>query len=65
MWDKLNYIHFNPIRAGVVEKAQHYLYSSASNYVEGKGLVNVELIDHPIIDTHKPNELGKYGNYDE
>ena len=65
MWDKLNYIHFNPIRTGIVEKAQHYLYSSASNYVEGKGLVNVELVDHPIVNTHKPNELGKYGNYDE
>ena len=65
MWDKLNYIHFNPIRTGIVEKAQHYLYSSASNYVEGKGLVNVELVDHPIVNTHKPNELGKYGNYDD
>ena len=65
MWDKLNYIHFNPIRTGIVEKAKHYLYSSASNYVEGKGLVNVELVDHPIVNTHKPNELGKYGNYDD
>jgi hypothetical protein len=36
MWDKLNYIHLNPIRAGIVEKAQHYIYSSASNYVNDK-----------------------------
>ena len=32
MGDQLNYIPFNPIRAGWVEKAHHYLYSSASNY---------------------------------
>ena len=26
---KLNYIHANPVRAGIVEKAEDYLYSSA------------------------------------
>ena len=31
---KLDYIHFNPVRAGLVEKAQDYRYSSASNYLE-------------------------------
>lgn len=57
MWDKLNYIHLNPIRAGIVEKAQHYIYSSASNYVNNKGLLNVELADNPIIDVTKKNEF--------
>jgi len=65
MWDKLNYIHLNPIRAGIVEKAQHYIYSSASNYTTGKGLVNVELADNPVINTSKTNEFWKYSNYDE
>ena len=65
MWDKLNYIHLNPIRAGIVEKTQHYIYSSASNYTTGKGLVNIELADSPLIDTTKTNELWKYSNYDE
>lgn len=65
MWDKLNYIHLNPIRAGIVEKAQHYIYSSASNYVTGKGLLEVELADTPIIDVTKKNEFWKYNNYDE
>lgn len=65
MWDKLNYIHLNPIRAGIVEKAQHYIYSSASNYVNNKGLLNVEMADNPIIDVIKKNEFWKYNNYDE
>ena len=65
MWDKLNYIHLNPIRAGLVEKAQHYIYSSASNYLTGKGLLQVELADNPIIDVTKRNEFWKYNNYDE
>jgi putative transposase len=29
---KLNYIHQNPVRAGLVSEASAYLYSSASNY---------------------------------
>jgi putative transposase len=29
---KLNYIHNNPIEAGLVEKAEDYLYSSAKDY---------------------------------
>lgn len=30
LWSKLDYIHLNPVRAGLVEKASHYKYSSAS-----------------------------------
>jgi len=37
MWSKLDYIHLNPVRAGIVEKASHYSYSSASNYVNNEG----------------------------
>ena len=29
---KLNYIHMNPVRAGIVEKPEDYLFSSAWNY---------------------------------
>jgi REP element-mobilizing transposase RayT len=32
---RLNYIHQNPVRAGIVEKAEDYLYSSARNYCKG------------------------------
>lgn len=55
LWTKVNraafrYIHMNPVRAGIVSKASEYLYSSASNYVHGKGLINFELPSNPIID---------------
>lgn len=29
---KLNYIHNNPVIAGIVNDAEHYIYSSASAY---------------------------------
>ncbi|MBP6431731.1 MAG: transposase [Ferruginibacter sp.] len=41
---RLNYIHQNPVRAGIVEEQQHYLYSSAKDYCRMKGLVKVELV---------------------
>lgn len=50
---------------GWVEKAHHYLYSSASNYVTGKGLLEIELADQPIVDTTKTSEFWKYNNYEE
>lgn len=31
-WTKLNYIHQNPVKAGLVLKAEDYKYSSARNY---------------------------------
>ncbi len=31
---RLNYIHQNPVRAGIVEREEEYLYSSARNYCE-------------------------------
>lgn len=31
-WTKLKYIHNNPVKAGLVEKAEEYKYSSARNY---------------------------------
>jgi putative transposase len=41
---KLNYIHQNPVKAGIVENAWEYLYSSAKDYSGQKGLLNIELI---------------------
>ncbi|MCC2590600.1 REP-associated tyrosine transposase [Chryseobacterium sp. MFBS3-17] len=65
MWSKLNYIHLNPVRAGLVEKANQYIYSSASNYSFGKGLVDIEIAENPVIDVLGKNEFWKYNNYDE
>jgi putative transposase len=45
--EKLNYIHNNPVEAGIVSKAEEYLYSSARDYYEGKnvGLLEMEFLD--------------------
>jgi len=40
-WTKLNYIHNNPIKAGLVNRAEDYKYSSARNYING---------DHSVLD---------------
>ena len=41
---KLNYIHENPVRAGYVDKAEDYIYSSARNYCGQEGLLKIELL---------------------
>ena len=42
---KLNYIHENPVRSGIVEREEDYIYSSAKEYFTGKkGLVNLDLL---------------------
>ena len=42
--EKVDYIHQNPVRAGLVEFPSHYLYSSAKDYAGEKGLANVVVI---------------------
>ena len=44
MEQKLDYIHNNPVRAGIVTKPEEYKYSSASDYAYGNGLLKVEKI---------------------
>jgi len=39
-WTKLNYIHNNPVNAGLVRRPEDYKYSSAINYLFG---------DHSVI----------------
>jgi putative transposase len=39
-FQKLNYIHNNPVESGLVERAEDWLYSSACNYING---------DHSVI----------------
>ena len=45
---KLQYIHDNPVVEGWVSEPADYLYSSASNYFHGKGILEVSLIDIPL-----------------
>jgi hypothetical protein len=46
IFQKRNYIHQNPVEAGVVESPEHYLYSSAKDYFFAKkcGLLDVVFI---------------------
>ncbi|MFD2918545.1 transposase [Terrimonas rubra] len=41
---KINYIHENPVRAGLVKDPGHYLYSSAMDYEGKKGLVKIDFL---------------------
>jgi hypothetical protein len=42
----LNYIHQNPVKAGIVDSAEDYLYSSARNYCENMDcLIEVDLLE--------------------
>jgi hypothetical protein len=41
---KLDYIHNNPVVAGIVESPEEYLYSSAKNYASLLGLIEVDFI---------------------
>ncbi len=42
---KLDYIHYNPVKAGIVQFPEEYLYSSAKEYYLGiKGLVELEFM---------------------
>jgi len=48
IWEKLNYLHHNPVRAGIVEKPEEYIYSSAKNYADLPGLFEIIKIDIPL-----------------
>ncbi len=40
IWEKISYVHNNPIEAGLVYRAQDYVYSSALDYADEKGLLD-------------------------
>lgn len=62
-WSKLDYIHLNPVRAGIVSKASHYAYSSASNYFEDSGIIAITKVDNPVIDVLKPQSIRTIYNW--
>lgn len=45
---KLQYIHYNPVEAGFVAKEEDWLYSSATDYNAGKGLLDIIQLE-PLI----------------
>jgi REP element-mobilizing transposase RayT len=38
---KVDYIHHNPLRAGIVIRPEDYKYSSAANYADQEGLLDI------------------------
>ena len=45
MDQKLNYIHANPVKEGIVSDPEDYLYSSARDYAGRRGLLEIEFLD--------------------
>ena len=41
MWQKLEYVHNNPVARGYVDDPLHWRYSSARNYAGSPGLIDV------------------------
>ncbi len=42
---KIEYIHYNPVKRGLVRKPEDWLYSSASNYVYDEGIIEIDRFD--------------------
>ena len=42
--ERLHYIHHNPVRNGIVEKPEDYMYSSARNYATLDAVLEIELL---------------------
>lgn len=42
---KMDYIHNNPVKAGIVDNPEDYIYSSARDYAGIKGLLDIEFLD--------------------
>lgn len=53
VWDKIHYIHNNPLEEKFVLKPEHWLFSSASNYIDGKGVLEDVFCLPPIQQTIK------------
>ena len=42
LYQRVEYIHMNPVKAGIVYEPHQYIYSSAIDYAGGKGLLELE-----------------------
>ena len=47
IWIKINYIHNNPVKAGIVDSPEDYIYSSARNYLRNNTncLLQIQLMN--------------------
>ena len=45
-WQKLNYVHDNPVRKGCVDRQEHWVYSSARNYYQDDhSVIKVNIVE--------------------
>ncbi|WP_317048733.1 transposase [Reichenbachiella versicolor] len=44
MDQKVDYIHNNPVAARIVDEPENYVYSSAKDYANQQGLLDIEMI---------------------
>ena len=44
IFQKINYIHNNPVEAGIVDKPEHYLYSSPKDYFQTRKCGLLDLV---------------------
>ncbi len=49
VWEKINYIHQNPVKAGLVQNEFNWIYSSATNYQDMESVIEVEKIAQRLI----------------
>jgi hypothetical protein len=45
----MNYIHQNPVADGIVERPEEYFYSSARNYADLNGVMQVVVLPPRLI----------------
>jgi putative transposase len=42
---KLDYIHYNPVKIGLVDRPEDWRYSSARNYFGQDALLEIDLVE--------------------
>jgi putative transposase len=42
---KNEYIHYNPVKRGLVGQEDHWIYSSATNYIRDEGCIELDIIE--------------------
>jgi putative transposase len=47
-FQKIDYVHHNPVEVGIVSEPDHYLHSSARDYLGINGVLDVEILERPM-----------------
>lgn len=53
---KMDYLHANPVKAGIVDNPMYYCYSSYPNYCGKKGLFEIDILDMGLTDPGCPSK---------